>query len=93
MTERIRQLQNCVRPHSLWRLVQLQRNMAVALEDFDSRAHSDENRFSSAQFGVAAQRKASAFDNALQFADGKQYVDMDGGDILNSLLQKPMRVM
>lgn len=44
-----------------WGLV----NAVTRFEDFDSRARSNENRFNSAQFGPAANRKAKTFDNAL----------------------------
>lgn len=44
-----------------WGLV----NAVTRFEDFDSSARSNENRFNSAQFGVAANRKTAAFNNAL----------------------------
>lgn len=47
-----------------WGLV----NAVTHYEDFDSKARSNENRFNSAQFGVAANRKTAAFNNALTLA-------------------------
>ena len=41
-------------------------NAITRFEDFDARARSNENRFNSAQFGVAANRKTAAFNSALE---------------------------
>lgn len=49
---------------TLWGVV----NAITRFEDFDAGARSTENRFNSAQFGVAANRKKAAFDAALAMA-------------------------